>query len=145
MVRSWGVRILRVNTDNLRLTLHLMDLTLWSFHPWISEGVSSLAEFEHNSYCKQARYEPSHLDLHCLQMYLYWSSAMKVLKHQIKSNILPFIKLTFIKYITLSESVWNQNTTRAIIWLVRILNIKRNSFFTGEGEWIHLNHFADQL
>ena len=24
-----------------------------------------------------ARYEPSHLDLHCLQRYLYWSVGMK--------------------------------------------------------------------
>ena len=24
-----------------------------------------------------ARYEPSHLDLHCLQKYLYWSTGMK--------------------------------------------------------------------
>ena len=24
-----------------------------------------------------ARYEPSHLDLHCLQRYLYWSEGMK--------------------------------------------------------------------
>ena len=27
-----------------------------------------------------ARYEPSHLDLHCLQRYLYWSAGMKGLK-----------------------------------------------------------------
>ena len=25
-------------------------------------------------------YEPSHLDLHCLQKYLYWSSGLKGLK-----------------------------------------------------------------
>ena len=28
-----------------------------------------------------ARYEPSRLDLHCLQIYLYWSTVMKVLTH----------------------------------------------------------------
>ena len=26
-----------------------------------------------------AHYEPSHLDLHCLQKYLYWSAGMKAL------------------------------------------------------------------
>ena len=25
-----------------------------------------------------ARYQPSHLDLHCLHMYMYWSSEMSV-------------------------------------------------------------------
>ena len=27
-----------------------------------------------------AHYEPSHLDLHCLQSYLYWSAGMKGLR-----------------------------------------------------------------
>ena len=29
---------------------------------------------------EMAHYEPSHLDLHCLQRYLYWSKGMKELK-----------------------------------------------------------------
>ena len=29
---------------------------------------------------KTARYEPSHLDLHCLHRYLFWSARLKGLK-----------------------------------------------------------------
>ena len=30
---------------------------------------------------EMASYKPSHLDLHCLQRYVYWSVGMKGLKH----------------------------------------------------------------
>ena len=34
-----------------------------------------------------ARYEPSHLDLHCLQRCVYWSAGMKgLISSDIKSN-----------------------------------------------------------
>ena len=32
---------------------------------------------------EMAHYEPSHLDLHCLQKYLYWSIVMKEQKKSV--------------------------------------------------------------
>ena len=34
-----------------------------------------------------ARYEPSHLDLHCLQRYLYWSAGLKGLNERAVSSL----------------------------------------------------------
>ena len=31
---------------------------------------------------EMAHYEPSHLDLHCLQRYLFWSVGLKVVRGQ---------------------------------------------------------------
>ena len=33
-----------------------------------------------------AHYEPSHLDLHCLHMYLFWSTGLKELTQDNKTN-----------------------------------------------------------
>ena len=41
-----------------------------------------------------ARYEPSHLDLHCLQRYLYWSARMKRLKSDKKYGKKSRLQLT---------------------------------------------------
>ena len=71
------------------------------FHPIVSDMDSSISEYGNIHCCKKgfsqkisnrmadsvdsdktARYEPSHLYLHCLQRYLYLSMGMKELKQK---------------------------------------------------------------
>ena len=76
--------------EPLEVLLYIGHIIHYPFHPRVSDMDSSISEFEHIRYRKlgfqskiknkkersvdpdeTVRDEPSHLDLHCLQMYLY--------------------------------------------------------------------------
>ena len=50
---------------------------------------------------EMALYEPSHLDLHCLQWYMFWSARLKVLKDSF-ARIFPVKDSDYATIITLS-------------------------------------------
>ena len=55
-----------------------------------------------------ARYEPSHLDLHCLHRYLFWSAWFKwlcdMLSHAVVPKGLETLVMVTLQYVSLQSS-----------------------------------------
>ena len=69
-----------------------------------------------------ARYEPSYLDLNCLQMYLFWSAGLTVLKANMKLQKTAF--LGFFK----KEEEEKKDATKCQAYLIPLASIPLKAF-----------------
>ena len=95
LLSVWLVHIWRKHS---RFGKSIREILFLPFHPLVSQMGSLSSEFGHIHCCNRvsskkinnriaksvvsdatALYEPSHLDLHCLQRYQYWSAGLKEL------------------------------------------------------------------